>query len=227
MQKVAIFDVDGTIFRSSFVIELTERLIDEGIFDEKVRGTYEKELRRWQDREGGYEHYVSAVVKAFVGNLKGVRYEDLSNVAKAVIEEQQKHVYRYSRDLVKELKRKKYFLLAISQSPKAILEGFCKNLGFDKTYGRIYELGPSNRFTGKIIDEHLIMNKAHITRRAVEKEKLTLKDSIGVGDTENDIPFLEIVDRPICFNPNSTLLRHAKRMGWEVVVERKDVVYKM
>ena len=125
------------------------------------------------------------------------------------------------------MKSKGYFLLAISQSPKTILEGFCKNLGFDKVYGRIYELGPEDRFTGEIIDLHLIINKANIVHRAVEKENLTLKGSIGVGDTEVDVPFLELVETPICFNPNAALYKHAKRTGWKVVVERKDVIYEI
>jgi len=42
-----------------------------------------------------------------------------------------------------------------------------------------------------------------------------------------NMPMLEIVDNPICFNPNSKLYRHAKRNGWRVVVERKDVVYQL
>ena len=69
------------------------------------------------------------------------------------------------------------------------------------------------------------MNKANIVRRAIEKENLTLKGSIGVGDTEGDIPVLEMVDNPICFNPNMLLYKTAKRNDWKVVVERKDVIY--
>jgi len=36
MKKVAIFDIDGTIFRSSLLIELTDALIQEDIFPSKV-----------------------------------------------------------------------------------------------------------------------------------------------------------------------------------------------
>ena len=226
-RKVAIFDVDGTIFRSSLAIELTERLVEEGIFDASVRREYEREKRKWFEREGGYEHYIDAVVGVFMENIKGVAYEDFQHVAQRTVAERKKQVYRYSRDLLKELKRKNYFLLAISQSPKAVLDIFCKKMGFDKNYGRIYEVGPQDRFTGAISDVHLIENKANIVRRAVERENLTLKGSVGVGDTEGDIPFLEMVERPICFNPNMQLYRYGKRMGWEIVVERKDVIYKI
>ena len=54
-----------------------------------------------------------------------------------------------------------------------------------------------------------------------------MQGSIGVGDTESDIPFLEMVAKPVCFNPNQKLYRYAKRMGWKTVVERKDVIYEL
>jgi HAD superfamily hydrolase (TIGR01490 family) len=227
MKKVAVFDVDGTIFRSSMVIELVEGLIAEGVFSKNVAKEYEREYRDWFEREGGYEEYINAVVKTFMKNIKGVHYGTFSDVTKRVVEKEQKRVYRYTRDLIAELKKKGYFLLAVSQSPKTAVDGFCRNLGFDKVYGRIYEIGPQDLFTGVVVDEHLIMNKAGIVKRAVEKEGLTLEDSVGVGDTEGDISFLELVTEPICFNPNKRLYTQAKRMGWKIVVERKDVVYEL
>lgn len=227
MKKVAIFDVDGTIFRSSLLIELVEAMIERGSFPAEARKAFEKEQKRWQDRKGDYDDYIMAVVHAFEKFMKGVEYPDFDEAAKSVIEKHKDKVYRYTRDLAKKLKRQGYFLLAISQSPKGVLDKFCSKLGFDKVYGRFYELGPSDRFTGKVVDEHLISNKANILQRAIKKEGLALDGSIGVGDTDGDISFLEMVKTPICFNPNEKLYRHAKRNGWKVVVERKDVIYEL
>lgn len=226
-QKVAIFDIDGTIFRSSLLIELVETLIEKKVFHESVRADYEKEKVRWLDRKGDYEAYIMAVVKVFMRNIKGVAYEDFLEAAKLVVLRYRHRTYRFTEELIAELKKKNYFVVAISHSPKGILDLFCKELGFDKVYGKFYELGPTDKFTGKILDVHLIENKANILRRVVEVEGLTLKGSVGVGDTESDVPFLELVERPICFNPNMKLWKHAQRNGWEVMVERKDVVYEL
>jgi HAD superfamily hydrolase (TIGR01490 family) len=226
-KRVAVFDVDGTIFRSSLLIQLVNRLIEKGAFPKEARAVYEREHVRWLDREGDYEEYIMAVVGAFLKYLKGVHYSVLADSAEEVVEEQWKRAYRYTRDLLKELKSKGYFLLAVSHSPKTVLDKFCPKMGFDKTYGVIYEIGPQDCFTGNVTDAHLIYNKANIVKRALEKENLTLAHSVGVGDTESDIPFLEMVAKPVCFNPNSKLYRHAKRMKWKVVVERKDVVYEL
>jgi len=226
-KKVAIFDIDGTIFRSSLIIELLETLIDQGTISEEARLEYDTVHQKWLDREGDYHTYVMKVVGAFMEHIKGVHYGNLMDAANLVVERQQNRVYRYTRDLTQTLKKQDYYLLAISQSPKAILEDFCKNMGFDKVYGRIYETGATGKLTGNIIDEHLISNKANIVKRAIEKESLTLKGSVGVGDTEDDISFLELVERPICFNPNKKLYKYARINEWEVVVERKDVIYKL
>ena len=226
-RRVAVFDVDGTIFRSSLLIEVVEQLIRDGVFPEESQALYAKQHQKWLDREGGYGAYIDAVVAAFRLHLKGVHYGALAEAAKKVVAAQWKHTYRYPRALIKLLKSRGFYLLAISHSPKTILDKFCPRLGFDKVYGTIYEMGEDEKFTGNVIDEKLAKDKAYIIRRAIDKESLMLTHSIGVGDTEGDIPFLEIVSKPICFNPNSRLYTHAKRKKWKVVVERKDVIYEL
>jgi len=227
MKKVAIFDIDGTIFRSSLLIELTDALIQEGIFSSKSRKLYARAAENWLNRKGPYEEYINAVIRAFRQNIKGVRYQEFSKIAKKVVAFHKNRVYSYTRDLVKNLRKKNYYLLAISHSPQKVVKEFCKKMGFNKIYGQLYEIDRQKRFTGKILHLELISDKAEILKRAIEKEKLTLKGSVGVGDTESDIAFLKMVERPICFNPNQKLYQYAKRAGWKVVVERKDVIYNL
>ncbi len=225
MKKVAVFDIDGTIFRSSLLIELVEALIAEGVFSEDVRKIYARAYKNWLDRKDVYEKYIEGVIRAFNRRIKGIEQKKFLKVAKKVIAFHKNRVYRFTRDLVQDLKKKKYYLLAISNSPREIVEEFCQKLGFNKVYGRIYETDKKGKLTGKILYLDMITDKAKILKRAVEKENLTLRGSVGVGDTESDIAFLKMVSRPICFNPNQKLYNYAKKKGWEIVVERKDVIY--
>ncbi|MEX0917734.1 MAG: HAD-IB family hydrolase [Candidatus Paceibacterota bacterium] len=227
MQKVAFFDIDGTLFRSSLVIQLIEALIDAEVFPKDARDEYLDEYNAWRNREGEYDAYVAAVVQSFMTHIKGVHYGVFADIGRQVVAGQSKHIYRYTRDLIADLKADGYYLVAISQSPKTILDEFCRQHGFDKVYGRIYELGPQDRFTGALVDVHLIENKANIVARVFGQGEHTKEESVGVGDTDGDIPLLESVERPICFNPNLRLYDYAKRSGWKVVVERKDVVYEI
>lgn len=226
-RKVAVFDIDGTIFRSSLLVELVEQLIAEGIFPKEAERLYTKAYRAWLDRKGSYETYIWSVIQAFEYHLKGISEETFLAVVKKVNAFHKDRVYRYTRDLVRRLKRRRYFLLAISHSPKYVVEGFAKQLGFDKVYGRYLELDGKSRFTGETLHLDVINDKGKVLERALEKEGLTLKDSWGVGDTESDRTFLGMVEHPICFNPNRGLYAIAKKRGWKIVVERKDVIYEL
>jgi len=224
-QSVAVFDIDGTVFRTSLLIDLVDELILRGLFPKGARKSYAKAEEQWKAKRTGYDTYINKVVEAFGKYAKGIPYGEVADVAGEIIETKKDRVYQYTRDLIKSLKSEGYFLLAVSRSPKFIVDGFGYELGFDKSYGIFYDTGATGRFTGDIVDEHLIMNKGLVLQRAIKKEGLSFHNSIGVGDTESDIAMLELVDTPIAFNPSKGLLRHAKRHGWKVVVERKDAVY--
>lgn len=226
-QKIAIFDVDGTLFRSSLLIELVNGLIEKEIFPTESQEGFIEEKKAWLERLGPYEDYVNAVVKTFTENIKGVEYSEFMDLGRELVDKRHRQTYVYTRSLVNTFKKEGYYILAISQSPKGVLDEFCKNFNFDKVYGRMYHLGPEDKFTGEVGDLHLIANKSNIVKRAIEKENLTLKESVGIGDTEGDIPFLEMVTYPVCFNPNKNLYRHAMMNKWNIFVERKDVIYKV
>jgi len=226
-RKLAVFDVDGVIYKGSLGAELLHALTELGHIAPHVREGLEKEKAEWLVKKKDYDTYHQIFIRTFVKNAKGLHYGDFAEAARVLVEKQHKRVFRYSTELVHKLKSDGYFLLAISHSPKTIVDELCLRFDFDKTYGIVFELGPQDRFTGKILEEQYIMNKGAALRRAIEKQRLSLEGSIGIGDTEPDIPFLEMVEKPTAFNPNSKLHRHAKRLGWKIVVERKDVIYEM
>jgi len=227
MQPLAVFDVDGTVFRSSLIIELVKELVSKEIFPQNAELEYEREYTRWLNRHGEYPEYVDRVVQAFMRHIKGASYSEIIDSARDVVAKTGRQTYKYTRELIKQLKKDNFYLLAVSHSPKLMVDLFCDELGFDKVYGLFYNIGPGNRFTGEVLDSHIIFNKANIIKRVLDKEDVTIKGSVGVGDTESDIPFLEMIGTPICFNPNRKLYQYAKRMNWKVIVERKDVVYEI
>ena len=104
-KKFAIFDVDGTIFRSSLLIEITEALVQEGLFPIEARKAYEKAYKKWLDRAGSYEKYLGAVIRSFERYIKGIRRDDFIKIVESVAKFHKNRVYRHTRGLVKKLKK--------------------------------------------------------------------------------------------------------------------------
>ena len=226
-RKLAVFDVDGTIFRSSLMRRLFSYLVNEGIFPKSAREEVEPYLRAWLDRKGSYDAYLRKMVEVFNAHIKGVRQAEVRRVSRIVVAAEKSRVYRFTRDLILKMRKENYFLVAISGSPFEIVRGYNRFLKFNRTYGWVLETDAHGRYIGKAKYMYSVSDKKFLIKHAVEKYNLTLKGSVAVGDTESDISMFETVDRPIAFNPSSGLYKVAKKKGWEIVVERKDVIYKI
>jgi phosphoserine phosphatase len=165
------------------------------------------------------------VVKTFESHLGGKSEEEVELVGRKAIERYEERTYRYTRDLIKELKPT-HRLIAISFSPKEIVEPYNDNyLHFDKVFSTAHEV-VDGLYTGKP-NERRYEEKASLLMNYVDEFGLEWENSYGVGDTEGDIELLGMVKHPIAFNPNQRLYTHAKERNWQVIVERKDVIYKL
>ena len=225
--KLAVFDIDGTIFRSSLVIELSHALVEAGIFPHTAKQEIAKEYLAWLDRKGTYEAYINKVVKIYLKHISGQRLSSVKRIAEKVISYQKDRVYRYTRDLIKKLKKENYFLVAISGSPSYIVEAYAKAIGFDLFFGTELEI-KEGKFTGNIVNLDSAFNKAKLVKiLAAKYPSINLKKSLAVGDTEGDVKMLSLVGQPIAFNPNMQLARLAQKRKWKVVAERKDVIYEI
>ena len=226
-KKLAIFDIDGTIFRGCLQIELMKTLVYHKIFPKAAEKMVNKEYFAWVERRGTYQAYIEKVMKVFNQMIRGCKHKDIKRLSQRVANYFKDRKYVFTRDLIKKLKKEKYFLVAISGSPAEIVEEFNKHLKFDLAFGSIYEIDPRQKiYTGRVLESRL-RNKDAVFDKFLDKTKITLRGSIGVGDTENDVGFLKLVERPIAFNPNANLAKIAKKNGWRIVVERKDVIYKI
>jgi HAD superfamily hydrolase (TIGR01490 family) len=225
-KPLAVFDVDGTLFRRGLLPALTRRLVDEGVFSEKVREELSRDYYAWVERRGSYENYDNLVVELFQRELKGVAVEELRRCARIEVEAHGRRLHLYTRDLAKRLREAGYYLLAISGSPEEILDIFLKPLGFDRAFGTVLAQDAQNRYTGEVLSNPF-KDKQRALEEFLAETRIDLEESIGVGDTLSDVGFLERVETPIAFNPNHALFEVASRRRWPIVVERKDVIYNL
>lgn len=228
LKKIAVFDIDGTIFRSSLTIALINGLVEHGIFPHKAQKEVEKDYLAWLDRKGSYDQYLAQVVNIYYRYINGCKVGDVNRIIKNVIVWEKDRVYVFTRDLVRKCKKEGYFLLAISGSPDYIVSHFARYMGFDAYYGSTLEV-KDGKFIGVEANRDAVGNKQKILRGFLDAApfRVDLTRSIGIGDTTSDISMLEMVGRPIAFNPDNALARYASTKGWEIVVERKNVIYKI
>lgn len=225
--KIAIFDIDGTIFRNNFHFQLIDELVWMKVFSKDIRNKLVELYVNWLEHRGVYETYRKALVDLYAVQIKGCHRSDIMEASKNVISFYGRRTYIFTEKLIGDLKKKNYHIIAISGSPLEIIEEYNNcHLKFDKVFGSVYETNEDGRYTGNAIFEPT-KNKGEVAKQYAFENKLGFEGSYGIGDTESDIGFLELVENPIAFNPNFNLRNTALENKWNVVVEKKDVIYEI
>lgn len=227
-KQFAVFDIDGTIARTSLLQQLVRVLVTRGKLDigpaEEIENLLHDFRQRIADDNFG-EYMKKAVDIMFQSMPKGLTIEEYDEIIDVVVKMSLTHTYVYTRQLIQTLKHNNFFLISISGSELRAVSTFSKALGFDAWVGQVQYLNDGKKLTGQV--QALGQPKDKILQTIINKFELDTRGSLAVGDTSSDISVLNMVENPIVFNPNQELFKIAREKGWMVVLERKDMVYGM
>ncbi|EKD56146.1 MAG: phosphoserine phosphatase related protein [uncultured bacterium] len=224
-KKIAIFDIDGTIYRSSLLFRTFDILIARKMFKRKVYWQALKIRNSYFNRKTDYLKYASKLVELIKENICGISQKEVLKVSRELVRSQKSIYFKYTRNLIRHL-RQEYILIGVSGSLTENLTELNKYLKFDYVFGTQFEVGGNGHYTGTILSEPA-KDKEIFIKEFIDNNQLLLKDSIAVGDTMNDYCVLKMVENPIVFNPDSELYHCAKKNNWKIIVERKNVVYEI
>lgn len=227
-RKFAVFDIDGTLYRSSLFLDVIEHLISSGEFSREQADTHYELKRQWEVRahKESYEEFIKSLVVATQDSLVNISVKKVEESSNYIANKNKDLVYTYTRDLISKLKNDGYFVMAISGSHSEVAEKFCQIHEFDAFSSTIWVRSKDgNTYSGEVLD--MGRDKAEQLKSMVEQYELTFQNSYAVGDSKGDITMLKLVDNPIAFNPEQRLLDVAKKNSWPIVVERKNVIYEL
>ena len=95
-KKLAIFDIDGTIFRKNLHFELINELAWLGTFPKEVRRKLTEVYSSWLEHEGTYEDYRTALVGLYGEHIRGVTEDKVREASRILIPFHMKRTYIFS-----------------------------------------------------------------------------------------------------------------------------------
>jgi HAD superfamily hydrolase (TIGR01490 family) len=225
VKRFAAFDIDGTLIRWQLYHALTDEMAKLGYISQANYAKMKHARMEWKKRAGtSFKDYERHVIQNYNSVIKSLDFKQLDTAIDAVFKEYRDQIYTYTRDLIAKLKDEDYLLFAISGSQVEIVSKISKYYGFDDYVGSIYERTATG-FSGQRTTGAFDKDKS--LKALVDKYSAGYQDSLAVGDGFSDVAMLELVEKPIAFNPELTLFEHAKTKGWKIVIERKNVVFEL
>lgn len=225
-RRFAVFDIDGTLFRSGLYREVFYELYKMGVLPNDLTEQTTEKHREWRHRIHGnaFEEFERIMVDGLDSYLPQLKIADYDQAVARVLEKKAENIYVYTNQLLKQLQSEGYFTIAISGSQEELVEPFARTNGFDAWVGQQWERG-GEYFTGNVVKTHT--GKDKIIAALVDKYDLTYAESYAVGDSNGDSGMLSVVENPIAFNPTHELLDKALQNGWKIVIERKNISYEL
>jgi HAD superfamily hydrolase (TIGR01490 family) len=225
-KQFAAFDIDGTLVRWQFFHAIVHELGVRGLIDANTHESIKAARMHWKEREHeeSFRQYEKVLVRGYFDALKNINEDDHEAVIDAVFNQFRNQLFTFTRDLLRKCKKDGRLIFAISGSHESVLKKLADHLGIDDFIGATHEF-KGGKYTG--VEASPVHDKDGALRKLVEKHGATFKGSIAIGDSESDIAMLELVEQPIAFNPSRGLFAAAKKAGWDIVLERKNMVYKM
>jgi phosphoserine phosphatase len=235
--RVAFIDIDGTLIRDNFTLYVVQILHKKGVIRTEHYRELENVLRRWQERKATYDDLTSELLRTIRHGLEGVTLEDLLEAGQQAAAEGLNRPYLFTHALLEVLKsmQPKPLLVAISGSPRAVVQPYCDALGFDDVHATMFKLE-----NGKITGGYELATSPYHTKDAtciraaqslnlpiipvVEIDRVVIKGSLAIGDALADHKMFDVVEYPIAFNPTAQLLSACREHSTPVVTERKDVI---
>jgi HAD superfamily phosphoserine phosphatase-like hydrolase len=235
-RKFACFDIDGTLHRGtrmgvSLGEEVTQECVRRELVPREALASVNELRRKYEFRQILFREYVEEVIRVIdQGFFAGLDAESVCKLAGEIAERERDRVYVFTRELLRTVQELGYVTIAISGSFYGVVEPFAKAWGFDIAYGTEYPLDEAGALIGT--PGHVVVHaedKAATLRQIIEREDLTIKGSIGIGDTIGDAPVFGVVEYPILFNPSSELIRVFREdelaiNPW-IVVERRAIYF--
>lgn len=223
--RLAFIDLDGTLYRWSFYVDLIEQLMR---FQQALPAHFfesQTHRRTWQEQSLNDDAYLSRYIHEWEARaIIGLAESELVMAAHEVLRKRKTRVYIFTRELLLILKQQGYRLIGIGGSPRPIVQELCREWKFDEWVGMDYHLNERRVYARNQASVKRIEEERGVLVNRYLEEGVRREGSIALGDTLQDWAVLRQVEYPLAFNPEHALHLKARQTGVPVIWERKNVI---
>jgi phosphoserine phosphatase len=205
-RKLVCFDLDGTLIDGTVYIwqTLHENFVKDKVLHKKVSEDYFNGRISYQE---WFDHDLSTF------KAHGVTRDRIIECVRSLT------LMEGARETLQELKKRGYTLSLISGSIKLVLDELFPDHPFDHILINEIHFDDAGEITGGTATHYDVEKKGEGLRLVAEKEGITSRECVFVGDNENDLSIAQEAGFSIAFNCKSENLARL----CDVVIPEKDL----
>ncbi|MER8185577.1 HAD-IB family hydrolase [Kitasatospora sp. NPDC094015] len=216
-RAAAFFDCDNTILRGAAIFYLGIGLYRRRFFSRRDVARFAWQ-QAWFRLHGSEDPaHIADAQDTALGLVAGKRTAELEAICEEIFEEViARKIWPGTRALVQMHLDAGQRTWLVTAAPQEVARIIARQLGMTGALGTVAET-VDGEYTGRLVGGLLHgPAKAAAVQSLARREQLDLSRCAAFSDSANDIPMLALVGHPYVINPDATLRRHARAMGWRV-----------
>lgn len=213
MKKLAMFDLDKTIFDSHSLFAIVDDLISNNLIESSAKTEVYGFLNNCITGELSYSEAAGKMLVSCAKSLKGKTDSQVKTSIKNMFIRDQNHFYPYFAKILPILLKTHdvYLVTTNAQFVAQIVQEMFGITGYISSEFEVVD----GIFTGEVTQS--LANGKSAAQDLLNKYGKA--GSLAVGDSKNDVGMLELVEFPICINPDEELKQHALQNNWQVTTD--------
>lgn len=206
LSKVVFTDIDGTLLKGFITINFVEYLYKKNIFNKVQYSKQMKLMALFKDGKISFLGWLKKWASIWGEGIKGKKKKSIQYHANKFFPTFLSNIYPSSKELINYFHEKGYVVVGVSVGVEEVDLLVKKYLGLDyllsssvSTKGGVYTSKVKTRL-------HLKNGKKLAVLSLFNKDKVNFSACIGIGDSEFDEQFIDLMGKKIALNPNKKFL---------------------
>ena len=223
-KKIALFDIDNTIYEGYIFFPLVDYLSKHkgNKIDRKYLDELYKDLKLYEAGKVDYETTIMHWLRCLAKSLGGVSYDLVLGQTESFFEKGRNKFFPYLKPVITILQKTHdiYFVTGEPEFVAWIVAKLFRVTGFISSEFEVKK----GIFTGRV-KKFLAKRKEKLMVIRELLEKHDIRNSFAFGDSEADIEMLNSVEHAVCVNPKEGLRKIANAKGW--IIAKPNEVERM
>ena len=213
--NLAIFDLDNTLIANDSDFLWGQFLVDRGIVNKDY---YEQANQKFYD---DYKQGTLDIVEFLNFSLAPLALHDAQQMYRWREEFVEDIIKPYTLDaahqLVEQHRAAGDILLVITATNRFVTEPIVKLYGIEHLLATSPEM-VAGQYTGKFVGTPCFQTgKVTVLQNWLSESGHSLAGSCFYSDSHNDLPLLQLVDKPVAVDPDDKLRTAAQQAGWSII----------
>ena len=213
--SLAIFDLDNTLLAGDSDYLWGRFLVERGLVDAE---RYERENQRFMDEYNAGTLDILEFLEFSLRPLAEIPPQRLAELHRQFMAEKiEPIILPRGRALIERHRASGDTPLIVTATNSFVTRPIAEALGIEHLIATEPER-IDGRYTGRVAGTPSFREgKVTRLREWLSEHGENLADSSFYSDSHNDLPLLEMVERPVAVDPDDTLADHARARGWPII----------